>query len=236
MARMDLDNLKPVVEALIFAADEPLPLKQIKALVEDTTDKDIQKVIDQLNVEYSQANRAISVNMIGGGYQMVTRPKYAPWIRKFFQKRIQTRLSHAALEALSVIAFKQPVSRVEVDAIRGVNSDGVIRTLLERKLITMAGRADGPGRPLLYKTTQEFLQHFGVNDLADLPKPKELEELMKEETAGEAEKDQDVVQMDVREGEVVIEETGQNPPEVVGEPETEPDASPPPENPEEHAA
>lgn len=225
MARMDLENLKPIIEALIFAADEPLPLKQLKALIEETSDKDIQKVIDQLNVEFSQMNRAISIQMIGGGYQMVTRPNYAPWIRKFFQKRIQTRLSHAALEALSVIAFKQPVSRVEVDGIRGVNSDGVIRTLLERKLITIAGRSDGPGRPLLYKTTQEFLQHFGVNDLADLPKPKELEELMKEEAANEGERDnRNVIQINTGDTEAVAQNL----------PETEETDSP--GNSEEHAA
>lgn len=118
---------------------------------------------------------------------MVTREAYSGWLRKLFQRRIKSRLSHAALETLSVIAFRQPVSRTEVDAIRGVNSEGVVRTLLERKLITISGRADGPGRPLLYKTTREFLRYFGINDISDLPKPREMEELLKEEKDPDAE-------------------------------------------------
>jgi segregation and condensation protein B len=180
---MDLDALKPVVESLIFASDIPIPAAQIKAIIEEAKDSEIRKAVDALNLEYSQTNRAFSIIQVAGGFQMVTRENYAPWIRKLFQKRITARLSQAALEALAVIAFRQPVSKPEIEAIRGVNSDGVIHTLLERKLITMAGRAEGPGRPLLYKTTQEFLRYFGVNDLSDLPKPRELEELLREESA-----------------------------------------------------
>jgi len=180
---MDLDALKPVVESLIFASDIPIPATQIKAIIEEAKDSEIRKAVDALNLEYSQTNRAFSIIQVAGGFQMVTRENYAPWIRKLFQKRITARLSQAALEALAVIAFRQPVSKPEIEAIRGVNSDGVIHTLLERKLITMAGRAEGPGRPLLYRTTQEFLRYFGVNDLSDLPKPRELEELLKEESA-----------------------------------------------------
>jgi len=180
---MDLDALKSIVESLIFASDIPIPASQIKALVEEAKDSEIRKAVDALNLEYSQTNRAFSIVQVAGGFQMVTRENYAPWIRKLFLKRITARLSQAALEALAVIAFRQPVSKPEIEAIRGVNSDGVIHTLLERKLITMTGRAEGPGRPLLYKTTQEFLRYFGVNDLSDLPKPRELEELLKEESA-----------------------------------------------------
>ncbi|MBN1893311.1 SMC-Scp complex subunit ScpB [bacterium] len=180
---MDIDALKPIVESLIFASDIPIPASQIKALVEEARDSEIRKAVEALNLDYTQTNRAFSIVQVAGGFQMVTRENYAPWIRKLFQKRITARLSQAALEALAVIAFRQPVSKPEIEAIRGVNSDGVIHTLLERKLITMSGRAEGPGRPLLYRTTQEFLRYFGVNDLSDLPKPRELEELLKEESA-----------------------------------------------------
>lgn len=178
--------MQGVVEALIFAADEPLPLKQVQELG-DVKPSQIKKIVDSLNLEYKQTGRAFQIVEAAGGYQMVTRDNYSGYLRKMFQKKIKSRLSQAALETLSVIAFKQPVSRVEVDAIRGVNSDGVVHTLLERKLITIAGRAEGAGRPLLYKTTKEFLRYFGINDISDLPKPRELEELLRENTDKAAE-------------------------------------------------
>ena len=112
---------------------------------------------------------------------MVTRESFSQWVKKLFLKRRKSRLSQAALETLSVVAFKQPVAKGEVAQIRGVNCDAVVRTLLERKLITISGRSTGPGRPLLYRTTKEFLRYFGVNVISDLPKPRELEELLKEE-------------------------------------------------------
>jgi segregation and condensation protein B len=122
---------------------------------------------------------------VAGGYQMVSRESYSQWIRKLFHKKIKTRLSQAALETLSVVAFKQPVSKPEIEAVRGVNCEGVIHTLLERKLINLAGRGEGPGRPLLYKTTAEFLRYFGINDISDLPRPREIEEILKEEKKSE---------------------------------------------------
>jgi len=178
---MRSELLKQVVEALIFASDIPLSVEQIRGYVEDTKVSQIRKAVETLNLEYTQSNRAFHIVHVGGGYQMVTGDFYAQWVEKLFQKRRKAKLSQAALETLSVIAFKQPVSRSELDAIRGVNCDGVLHTLLERKLISISGRADGPGRPLLYKTTKEFLRYFGVNDISDLPKPREIEELLKEE-------------------------------------------------------
>lgn len=180
------DSLKCVVEALVFASDEPIPSRQIQEIVENVTPAQIRKIMDTLNLEYKQTGRAFQIVEAAGGFQMVTRETYSQWLRRLFQKKIKSRLSQAALETLSVIAFRQPVSRTEVDAIRGVNSEGVIHTLLERKLITLSGRGDGPGRPLLYKTTKEFLRYFGINDIADLPKPREIEELLKEEERPEA--------------------------------------------------
>lgn len=181
MGRADTDFLKQVIEAIIFASDVPISVKQIKALVENVTSSQIEKVIQNLNLEYSQTKRAFLIAQIAGGYQMVSRDSFSPWIQKLFQGRRKSRLSQAALETLSVIVFKQPVSKSDISAIRGVNCDAVIRTLLERKLITISGRSDGPGRPLIYKSTNEFLRYFGVNDISDLPKPREMEELLKEE-------------------------------------------------------
>ncbi len=178
---MDLEQLKQIVETLIFASDVPISADQIKQLVVDAPADDIQKAVDELNVEYRNSNRTFHIVHIAGGYQMVTHESYAAWVKKLFQGRIKTKLSQAAMEALSVIAFRQPVSKTEMEAIRGVNCDGVVRTLLERKLVTISGRGEGPGKPLLYKTTKEFLRYFGVNDISDLPKPRELEELFKEQ-------------------------------------------------------
>lgn len=180
MANSQTDKIQGIVEALVFAADEPLPLKQIQDLIDDVKPSEIKKAVEALNHEYKQTGRAFQIVEAAGGYQMVTRDSYSQYLRKLFQKKVKSRLSQAALETLSVIAFKQPVSRVEVDAIRGVNSDGVVHNLLERKLITISGRAEGAGRPLLYKTTKEFLRYFGINDVSDLPRPRELEELLKE--------------------------------------------------------
>jgi len=180
LAGIDRDYLKQIVESLIFASDEPVSAEQLKKYIEDTTIRDIKKAVEQLNLEYSQQNRAFQITTFAGGFQMVTREAFAQWVKKLFFKRIKQRLSQAALETLAVVAFKQPVSNSEISSIRGVNCDGVLRTLLERKLITISGRSDGPGRPLLYKTTKEFLVYFGINSISDLPKPREIEELLKD--------------------------------------------------------
>jgi len=175
------DQLKQVVEALIFASDIPITINQLKGFIEEATASEIKKAVNSLNLEYNKTGRAITIISVAGGFQMVTREAYTQWIRKLFIKRRKSRLSQAALETLSVIAFKQPVSKSEIEAIRGVGCDGVVKTLLERKLITITGRSDGPGRPLIYASTKEFLRYFGINDVSDLPKPREIEELMKEE-------------------------------------------------------
>ena len=181
MGEIDTDFLKQVVEALVFASDVPLSIEQMSGIIDNAKSSQIRKAIENLNIEYKKADRAFQIIAVGGGFQMVTRESYAQWVKKLYHRRIKTKLSQAALETLSVIAFKQPVSKIEVSAIRGVNCDGVVKTLLERKLITISGRADSPGRPLLYKTTEEFLRYFGINAISDLPKPREIEELLKEE-------------------------------------------------------
>jgi segregation and condensation protein B len=178
---MNFDKLKEIVEVLIFASDTSISVKQIQSIMEEAKPKEIEKAVDTLNNEYRQTGRSFIIVMVAGGYQMVSRESYSQWVRKLFHRKIKARLTQAALETLSVVAFKQPVSKPEMESIRGVNCDGVIHTLLERKLITLAGRGEGQGKPLLYKTTQEFLRYFGVNDINDLPKPREIEEILKEE-------------------------------------------------------
>lgn len=175
---IELSKIKPIVEALLFASDSPITENRIKSVIEELTVSQIQKIIAELNIEYENNNRSFQISRIGGGFQIVTRQEFAGYIKKFYKGRNKSRLSRAGLEALSIIAFKQPISRPEIDAIRGVNSDGVVKTLLERNLIQIAGRAEGVGHALLYSTTEEFLQHFGINEISELPKPKEIEELL----------------------------------------------------------
>ncbi|MGH7595101.1 MAG: SMC-Scp complex subunit ScpB [bacterium] len=178
---MDTQELKRIVEALIFAADGPLSAERILETLDPQNGFELNVVIDELNREYEESGRAFTIRQVAGGYQIVTQASYANWIKKLYLGRQKTRLSQAALETLALIAFKQPISRVEIGQIRGVNSDGVIGTLLERKLITISGRSEAVGRPLLYSTTPDFLKYFGLNDLADLPKPREIEELFGKE-------------------------------------------------------
>lgn len=180
---MDKEQLKRVLEALIFASDSPLPIKQMQALLPDIHQTEIEAALTDLANDLS--DRAIYLKKSGGGYQFGTRPEYAEWIGQMFQEKQNSRLSRAALETLAIIAFKQPISRVEVSAIRGVNSDGVMKKLLDFRLITISGRDSGPGRPLLFKTTTEFLNYFGINDISELPRPKEVEELLADGEAGE---------------------------------------------------
>ncbi|GBD95108.1 segregation and condensation protein B [bacterium BMS3Abin05] len=177
---MDETDWQHVVEALIFSSDKPLPGRQISQIL-GISEKKVNGHIEILNQQLE--SHAFKIIQVAGGFQFVTRPDYYEWIRQLFKTRSRQRLSRAALESLAVIAYKQPVSRVEIEQIRGVNSDGVIGTLLERNLITIKGRANAVGRPLLYGVTDEFLRYFGLNDLSDLPKESEIEALLKEKEA-----------------------------------------------------
>ncbi len=174
-----------IVEALIIANDVPISEAKIASLIEDMTPAQAKKAVDELNAEYSDSQRAFFIARVAGGFQINTRRDMAPWVKKMFKGRMRGRLSQAGLESLAIITFQQPISRVEVDAIRGVNSGGVVKTLLERNLITIAGRSSGPGKPLLYGTTKEFLRYLGVDDIKSLPKPKEIEEIMGKLTTGD---------------------------------------------------
>jgi len=171
-------NCHSVVEALLFASDTPLPLNKLKAVLGELPVEKIKSTIEELNRKYKENNQSFAIREIAGGYQMYTRPEYASWINQLYALRRAQRLSQAALETLSVIAYRQPVVKSTIDHIRGVDSGGVLHTLLERKLITISGREDSVGRPLIYGTTKEFLVYFGLKDLKDLPKIEELESLI----------------------------------------------------------
>ena len=167
-------RLTQIVEALLFASDAPLSAADI-ARVDDRLDEDtVDAVVQQLREEYEAQERAWQIYEIAGGYQLLTRPEYAPYLELYDTVPQQTRLSNPALEVLAVIAYRQPLGRNEIEEIRGVSSAGVLKTLQDRSLIEVVGRSEGLGRPLLYGTTQKFLDHFAFNSLDDLPRPDDL--------------------------------------------------------------
>ena len=159
-----------VVEALLFASDAPLEAERIREVLDLADVQEARGLVDTLRERYEAADRALMIVEVGGGFRMVTRPEIAPWLLRLAKTRTRARLSRPALETLAIVAYREPVSRPEVDALRGVNSDAVLDNLLERRLIRIAGRKEAPGRPFLYETTREFLVAFGLRDLGDLPK------------------------------------------------------------------
>jgi segregation and condensation protein B len=165
-----MPNPVDVVEALLFASDAPLEAERIREVLDLENVAAARALVDELRTRYEETNRALSISEVAGGYRMVTRPELAPWLVRLARARTRVRLSRAALEALAIVSYRQPVSRPEVDAIRGVNSEGVLESLMERRLVRIAGRKEAPGRPFLYETTREFLIAFGLRDLNDLPK------------------------------------------------------------------
>lgn len=172
-----MSDLKAIIEALIFASPEPLTVKTLVRLLDGETPEDVAAAIDALKQDYERPG-GLRVVEVAGGYQIVTRPELYEWVRRLFHERTTQKLSVASLETLAVIAYKQPITAPEVAEIRGVNAAGVIATLIERKLVKIVGRKPVVGRPFLYGTTREFLDRFGLNDLADLPKVEDMSELL----------------------------------------------------------
>ncbi|HLP15848.1 MAG TPA: SMC-Scp complex subunit ScpB [Bacteroidota bacterium] len=183
-------ELRAIVEALVFASDEPISAKFIRQIIEDvnrdrvegnrvrSTTEGIKRAVAAINRTY--ADRAFHIISIAGGFAFATKPKYSVFVGKLAKEKARRKLSATAIESLAIIAYKQPITKSEIEFIRGVNADYIIKTLLEKNLITITGRASTPGRPLLYGTTDEFLKHFGLNEITDLPKPREIEELIGE--------------------------------------------------------
>jgi segregation and condensation protein B len=159
-----------VVEALLFASDTPLEAERIREVLDLETADAAHELVAALAARYDEAARGLAIVEVAGGYRMVTRPELAPWLVRLARARTRVRLSRPALETLAIVAYKQPVSRPEIDAVRGVNSEATLDNLLERRLVRIAGRKEAPGRPFVYETTREFLIAFGLRDLADLPK------------------------------------------------------------------
>jgi len=175
---MDSEKMKSIIEALLIASDRPLTIEKISAVVEDDDKQRIRSVISQLQMDYETGSRGFQLNEIAGGFQFSARPQYAEYLKKLYGERITPRLSRAGLETLAIIAYKQPITRMEIEGIRGVGTTGVLQTLLERSLVKIRGRKEVIGRPLLYGTTTEFLKYFGLKDLTELPKIEELAELL----------------------------------------------------------
>jgi len=184
---------------MLFASDVPLEAERIREVLDLESAAVARSLVEELITRYEAEPRGLSIVEVGGGYRMVTRPELAPWLARLARARTRVRLSRPALEALAIIAYKQPVSRPELDAVRGVSSDAVLDNLLERRLIRIGGRKEAPGRPFLYETSREFLVAFGLRDLADLPKVEgdlvipdlAAEAVAAAETHGQAETQQD---------------------------------------------
>ena len=173
---MNLSEEIQIVEALLFASPEPLTQARINLIFETDPPK-LDNAVKELNCYYEKANRSFKIQGIAGGFQLTTLPEFDIWIKRMLDKSGKLALSTAALEALAIIAYKQPISRFNVESIRGVDCSGVIKTLLSKNLVRIKGRDEGPGRPLLYATTDKFLENFGVNRISDLPKLKEIADL-----------------------------------------------------------
>lgn len=172
-----MSELKAIVEALMFASPEPLTIKTLAKLLATEPKEDIVAAVDALKEEYTRPGGLVMVE-VAGGYQIVTRPELHEWVRRLFHERTTQKLSVASLETLAVIAYKQPVTAPEIAEIRGVNTSGVLGTLVERHLVKVVGRKQVVGRPFLYGTTREFLERFGLNDLSDLPRVEDMSELL----------------------------------------------------------
>jgi segregation and condensation protein B len=171
-----MENLKNIIECLLFVAEEPLSVATINAVVDIADPPQIRRALASLMEDYRERGGGFVLKEVAGGFQLRTRPEYTEWIKRYLRPN-PPRLSKAALETLAIIAYKQPIIRSEVEAIRGVDCGGVLRMLLERKLVRILGRKEIPGRPLIYATTKLFLEVFDLKDLKDLPTPKEIEEL-----------------------------------------------------------
>lgn len=184
-----MDNIyNSIIEALIFSSDEPLRIDEIIKAIKGIdgeeiaiTSEDIEETVLQINLQLEGANRPFKIMKIAGGFSFSTKHEYAKYIGYLSTEKSKRRLSQSALETLAIIAYKQPITKPEIEMIRGVNADYIMNTLLEKSLISINGRAETVGRPLLYGTTDEFLKYFGLNKLTDLPKPREIEEIMQDE-------------------------------------------------------
>jgi segregation and condensation protein B len=174
---MSENNLKSAIEAMLFASDKPLTIEQARKSLDNLDASSIRKILEELRDEYESLNRGIRVIEIAGGFQMITSPTFAGFLKKLFKVRHVERLSKPALETLAIIAYKQPVTRTEIESLRRVNVDGVMDSLTDKSLVRITGRKKIPGRPFVYGTTRQFLEYFGLKSLEELPKMEEFTDL-----------------------------------------------------------
>ena len=181
---MEREDIRSIIESLLFVADGPLTIQRLGEVLEGAEKEDVRSILDELQAELENGRRGVRLVEVAGGYQLRTAKVNADWVKKFLGGR-PARMGRATLETLAIIAYRQPITRAEIEAIRGVDVDGVINTLLDRSLIRAVARKDVPGRPFLYGTTPEFLQLFNLKDLTHLPTLKEMEEITLPEIPGE---------------------------------------------------
>jgi segregation and condensation protein B len=198
---VEQEEIKAVIENILLAADQPVSEAQFKNLLGDEVEKvSFKSVLEELVDEYSSRN--LQILQVAEGYQLCTRHDYSDWVRKFLKFDKTTKLSQPSLDTLAIIAYKQPLTKAEVEEIRGVDSSGVVRTLLEKKVISPGGRKKVPGRPIMYRTTRKFLEYFGLRDLSDLPT---LEDFKESELEGEVSPDQTTLPFDELSGDAAEE-------------------------------
>ncbi len=166
---MELLQAKRIIEGVLFVSDQPVTLKRLKEVLGEFEQPQLRQLVDELNADYLQTHRAVRIQEVAGGYQLVTDPQLSSWMKRALQLPREDTLSKPALETLAIVAYRQPITKAEIETIRGVDVTGTLDTLLERQFVRVAGRKETPGRPLLYGTTEIFLRHFGLKSLKDLP-------------------------------------------------------------------
>ncbi len=176
-------DLTAVLEALLFVSSEPIPVSRLTTAIGAVSKAEVEQALKQVEQDLAQEGRGIQLVKLAGGYRLVTKAEFAPWLKRLDKAKAAQKLSRSALESLAIIAYKQPLVRAEIEEIRGVETSGVLRTLLERKLVRIVGRKEVPGRPIMYGTTKFFLEHFGLENLTQLPPLREFKELGEAEQA-----------------------------------------------------
>lgn len=188
---IDGTRLSAVIEALIFASEEPISGEKISQIIVENeelieiNEATVAEFVDKLNQRYDENGISFRIEKLAGGYTFVTQTKFHFWLSIFQHENAYRKLSQPAIETLAIVAYRQPITKPEVDQIRGVDSGYILRQLMEKALVEVAGRGDGPGKPLLYRTTKYFLRHFGINSVSELPKPREIEEILKDDDMAE---------------------------------------------------
>jgi len=180
---IDAQELKAILEAVLFVSPEPVPVARLMSIVGTVSKAEVVHALGILTHDLDQHGRGIQLVQVAGGYRLATKQEYGPWLKRMDKAKAAQKLSRSALESLAIIAYKQPLVRAEIEEIRGVETSGVLRTLCERKLVRIVGRKDVPGRPIMYGTTKFFLEHFGLQDLSQLPPLREFKELGESEQA-----------------------------------------------------